>query len=164
MIDIAPQICQAIHRSRGCEDTARPEGTCVTCRDVAKIVTAAARPKFAAETFDEAEHILAAAGGAECWVCKRHPAANLTYKNLAVCLPCAGLGLARESMSKLNDTTDAEERAGMAAIDRAGEYLASIGKFDLTTLTDWEMKQFNAHWLNGFSAAMREITSMQPPF
>lgn len=162
---VSVAVCQAqIDSGRGCPDPIRPQGTCSGCRDVVKAVKDKLRPKFEPATMEDVSHIAAAAAGVECFVCRREPQPGLTYKHLAVCVQCAPLGLARESMITLNDTTDAEDAAGMAGIDRAGEYLASIGKFDLRELTEWELKQFNAHWLNGFSADMRERVSMQPPF
>lgn len=163
--ELAATVCEAEHEGgRGCPDPLRPQGTCLGCRKIVAALKTKLRPKFEPCTMDEAGHILASAAGAECYVCRREPQKDVTYKNLAVCARCVTLGLARESMSKLNDTTDAEDLAGMAAIDRAGEYLASIDKFDLRDLSDAELKKFNAHFICGFADDMRERVSRQPPF
>lgn len=120
------------------------------------------RYAFAPDSMEEAAHILASAGGAYCFVCRRDPwPAELRYKNLYVCAPCAGLARQRELM---NDVTEKEAASGLAAIDRAGEYLASIGKFDLRDLTDAELAQFNAHFIAGLADEMRRLTSESPPF
>lgn len=118
--------------------------------------------RFAPQSFEEVAHIFASSFGAQCFLCRRQPwPPGLTFKNLSVCAPCAPFAHQRE---KMNDTTQAEDDAGMRAIDRAGEYLASIGKFDLRDLTEAELRQFNANWLCAFSEAMREQASEQPPF
>lgn len=120
------------------------------------------RHKFEPATMEEAEHILAAATGAYCFVCRRQPwPAHLTYKHLAVCAPCASAARQRELM---NDVSEAEAAALSVGMDRAGEYLASISKFDLRDLSDAELAAFSAHMLCGYSEAMREAARNSPPF
>lgn len=120
------------------------------------------RTSFAPITDAEVTRVFASAFGHQCFVCRRQPwPVGLTYKNLSLCAPCAPLARQRELM---NDTTQAEDAAGMSAIDRAGEYLASIDKFDLRDLSDAELQKFNAHFIAGFGDAMREQVSGQPPF
>lgn len=114
------------------------------------------------QTLDEAAHILRAASGAYCYVCRRQASPeHITWKHLTVCGAHAEIAPMRETM---NDVTEQEEAAGMKAIDRAGEYLAGIGKFDLRDLSDEELKQFNAHFICGYSEAMSEAVRTAPPF
>lgn len=111
---------------------------------------------------DDAKHILAAAHGAYCIICRRQPwPAHLTYKNLAVCAPCAPAARQGEIM---NDVTENEASAGMDAIDAAGSYMAALGKFDLRDLTDDELGEFNRHYIAAFGDSMRERARSSPPF
>jgi hypothetical protein len=121
-----------------------------------------ARHSFEPQTLDEAAHIMRAAQGSYCYVCRREPAPkNLTYKHLAVCGRCASHAPMREAMNDVSETEAAALRVGM---DRAGEYLASIGKFDLRDLSDAELDAFSAHMLCGYSEAMAEAARAAPPF
>lgn len=120
------------------------------------------RHSFDPATLEEAAHMLRAAAGAYCFVCRREPLPkHVTYKNLTVCGNHASIAPGRVLM---NDVSEREAEAGMAGMDRAGEYLASIGKFDLRDLTDKELHQFNAHWLCGYSERMSEMAAECPPF
>lgn len=163
MTDLAKDLCNyRATTGTGCPDPMRPAGTCGDCRAMVKLATDAARPVFEAQSFDHAGVLLAAAGGAQCFICRRQPwPATLTYKNLSVCALCAPYARQGEIM---NDVSEAEESAGMAAIDKAGEYLASIDKFDLRDLTDDQLKKFNAHFITGFSESLREHARSAPPF
>jgi len=119
------------------------------------------RHTFEAKSMDDAMHLLRAAQGAYCFVCRRSAwPKGLIYKNLAVCAPCAPFALARELMNDVDETEAAALRVG---IDRAGEYLASIEKFDLRDLSDAELDAFSAHMLCGYSEAMSEAAKKSPP-
>ena len=104
----------------------------------------------------------AAANGSECFVCRREPwPRHLTYKHLAICGRCAPFGRQREVM---NDVSEQEKLALRDGIDRGGAYLETIGKFDLTELSEAEADTFAAHFLCGFSESMRERAGNSPPF
>jgi hypothetical protein len=120
------------------------------------------RTTFEAKSHDDVERLLASAFGATCWVCRRSPwPRGLTFKNLTICAECAPLAKQREVM---NDVDDQERAALRVGFDRAGAYLESIQKFDLTELSEAEADTFLAHLLCGFSEAMRESTAASPPF
>ncbi len=118
--------------------------------------------RFEPETMDDVVTLMASAAGAQCFVCRRDPwPKDLRYKNLAICAPCAPAARQRELM---NDVTDQEMLALRDGIDRGGEYLSTIGKFDLTELSTAESDKFAAHFLCGFSESMRERARDAPPF
>ena len=120
------------------------------------------RHSFEPKTMADAAHILRAAGGAYCFVCRREPTPkHLTYKHLTVCAKCAQSSRQRELMNDVSETEAASLRVGM---DRAGEYLASINKFDLRDLSEKELDKFSAHMLCGYSEAMAEAARSAPPF
>lgn len=120
------------------------------------------RHTFEAKTFDDAAHMLRAASGAYCFVCRREAwPKHLTYKHLAVCGRDAPSAQGREAM---NDVSDQEKLALRDGIDRGGAYLETIGKFDLTELSQNEADTFAAHFLCGYSESMGERAKVAPPF
>lgn len=64
----------------------------------------------------------------------------------------------------MNDCTAEEDAALADGLDRAGNYLASVNKFDLRELSDKECREFSRHFLCGYSEAMRLRAAESPPF
>jgi hypothetical protein len=115
------------------------------------------------DSFMEVERALSAAAGATCFVCSREPLPKgLRYRDFTICAPCAPLAPAKAAF--MNDTTPQEDAALSKGLDRAGEYLASIDKFDLRDLTDPELTTFSRHFLCGYSEAMRASLDGEAPF
>lgn len=123
------------------------------------------RHAFEPATLDEAAHMVRAANGAYCFVCRREPMPkHVTYKHLAVCGHHASTAPGRE---KMNDVSEREAEALNAGMDRAGEYLLALNdesKFDIRNLSGQELDAFLAHILCGYSQRMAEMAEETPPF
>lgn len=114
------------------------------------------------DSFMEVERALAAGMGRTCFVCSREPRPkNLRYHDFAICAACATAAPGRFHM---NDCTAEEDAALGDGLDRAGNYLASIDKFDLRELSETQLREFSRHFLCGYSEAMRARSADSPPF
>lgn len=114
------------------------------------------------DSFMEVERALAAATGVTCFVCSRSPhPKGLRYHDFTICAACAPAAPGRHLM---NDCTAEEDAALADGLDRAGNYLASVNKFDLRELSDKECREFSRHFLCGYSEAMRLRAAESPPF
>lgn len=94
-----------------------------------------------------------------CTNCKREALPGLTYRDQPICAPCAPYA---GSLPMI--TTDTEEEALEAGGNAGGQYLDSIGKTDLATLSPLEWSTFLSKVLEGYGEHMRDAAVTTAPF
>jgi len=95
-----------------------------------------------------------------CFICAREAAHHLKYKGKTVCGSCAPVSAVGERMI----LTDGEAEALEAGGALGGEYLDSIGKTDLATLTGEQWTTFLTKIFAGYSEHMSVGAHVEPPF
>jgi hypothetical protein len=153
--NLAEAICHFKRAPRGSGCTSATPGDCLECKGIAEAV----RLFGPGVQVDDAPIKLPAGG--PCHICQRQSLAGLNFKGKPLCAACAPFPHAGELMLEFSDTEDEALDAGGQA---GGEYLDSINKTDLATLTKQEWRMFLGKVLKGYSEFMRAEVRKYPPF